>query len=76
MSDTPRTDAHYKQILDDDLGLEYNETELRYWAEKLERELSEAVTKERERCALVCEESNSCENIAQKCAAAIRWEGE
>ena len=42
MSDTPRTDAHYKQILDDDLGLEYNETELRYWAEKLERELVEA----------------------------------
>ena len=42
MSDTPRTDAHYKQILDDDLGLEYNETELRYWAEKLERELAEA----------------------------------
>lgn len=41
MSDTPRTDAHYKQILDDDLGLEYNETELRYWAEKLERELAE-----------------------------------
>ena len=27
---------------------------------------------ERERCALVCEEFNSCENIAQKCAAAIR----
>ena len=55
VSDTPRTDAHYKQILDDDLGLEYNETELRYWAEKLERELAEAVAKERERCALVCE---------------------
>ena len=42
MSDTPRTDAHYKQILDDDLGLEYNETELRWWAEQLERELAEA----------------------------------
>ena len=76
MSDTPRTDAHYKQILDDDLGLEYNETELRYWAEKLERELAEAkeqlrlcnvdqfttaaelaeaIAKERERCAWVCE---------------------
>jgi Ni,Fe-hydrogenase I small subunit len=55
MSDTPRTDAHYKQILDDALGLEYCETELRYWSEKLECELSEAVEKERERCALVCE---------------------
>jgi hypothetical protein len=42
MSDTPRTDAHYKQILDDALGLEYAETELRYWSEKLERELAEA----------------------------------
>ena len=34
--------------------------------------LAEAIAKERERCALVCEEFNSCENIAQKCAAAIR----
>ena len=42
MSGTPRTDAHYKQILDDALGLEYCETELRYWAEQLERELTEA----------------------------------
>ena len=38
----------------------------------LERELAEAVAKERERCALVCEEFYSVENIAQKCAAAIR----
>ena len=43
MSDTPRTDAHYKQILDDALGLEYAETELRYWAEQLERELATAL---------------------------------
>ena len=35
-------------------------------------ELAEAVTKERERCALVCEEFYSVENIAQKCAEAIR----
>lgn len=35
-------------------------------------ELAEAVTKERERCALVCEEFFTIENIAQKCAAAIR----
>lgn len=40
--------------------------------EVLERELAEAVTKERERCAKVCEEFYSVENIAQKCAAAIR----
>jgi predicted transglutaminase-like protease len=55
MSDTPRTDAHYKQIYDEGLGREYCETELRYWSEKLERELAEAVAKERERCAKVCE---------------------
>ena len=35
-------------------------------------ELAEAVAKERERCAKVCEEFYSVENIAQKCAAAIR----
>jgi hypothetical protein len=40
--------------------------------EQLERELADAVAKERERCALVCEEFYSVENIAQKCAAAIR----
>jgi len=39
--DTPRTDAHYKQIYDEGLKLEYAETELRYWAEKLECELAE-----------------------------------
>jgi uncharacterized coiled-coil protein SlyX len=35
-------------------------------------ELAEAVAKERERCAKVCEEFYSVENIAQKCAEAIR----
>jgi len=35
-------------------------------------ELADAVAKERERCAKVCEEFYSVENIAQKCAAAIR----
>ena len=49
MSDTPRTDAHYKKILDDDLGPEYAETELRWWAEQLERELAEARTKIKDR---------------------------
>ena len=42
MSDTPRTDEHYKQIYDEGLGLEYCETQLRYWAEKLEQELAKA----------------------------------
>ena len=41
----------------------------------LERELAKAIAKERERCALVCEEFYSVENIAQKCAAAIRKGG-
>jgi len=54
MSNTPRTNEKYRQILDDALGLEYCETELRYWSEQLERELAEAVEKERERCAKVC----------------------
>ena len=35
-------------------------------------ELAEAVAKERERCARVCEEFYSVENIAQKCAKTIR----
>ena len=35
-------------------------------------ELANAVAAERERCALVCEEFYSVENIAQKCAEAIR----
>jgi hypothetical protein len=39
---------------------------------QLERELAEVVAKERERCARVCEEFYSVENIAQKCAEAIR----
>ena len=77
MSDTPRTDSCYQQILDEGLGLEYAEDELREWSKKLERELAEAkeqlrlcnvdqfttaaeladaVEKERERCAKVCEE--------------------
>jgi len=72
MSDTPRTDLCYQQILDEGLGLEYAEDELREWSKKLERELAEAVAKERERCAKVCEEFYSVENVAQKCAEAIR----
>ena len=35
-------------------------------------ELADAVAKERERCALVCEEFYSVEGVAQKCAEAIR----
>jgi hypothetical protein len=40
--------------------------------QRLERELADAVAKERERCARVCEEFYSVENIAQKCAETIR----
>ena len=72
MSDTPRTDSCYQQILDEGLGLEYAEDELREWSKKLERELAKAVAAERERCALVCEEFYSVEGVAQKCAEAIR----
>ena len=42
MSNTPRTDAYCKQILEDGLGLEYAATELQHLAEELERELAEA----------------------------------
>ena len=76
MSNTPRTDAHYKQIYDEGLGLEYCETELRYWAGILEGELVEAVEKERERCALVCERNIDAPagtyQILMAAAAAIR----
>ena len=40
--------------------------------EESHRMIQEAVAAERERCAKVCEEFYSVENIAQKCAAAIR----
>jgi len=76
MSDTPRTYAKYKEIIDEGLGLEYCETELQYWAEQLERELAEAVAKERERCALVCERNIDAPagtyQILMAAAAAIR----
>jgi hypothetical protein len=36
------------------------------------KKLAKAVAAERERCAKVCEEFYSVENIAQKCAEAIR----
>ena len=38
----------------------------------LERFAASVIAAERERCALVCEEFYSVENIAQKCAEAIR----
>jgi len=41
MSDTPRTYAKYKEIIDEGLGLEYVAGELRHWAKQLERELAE-----------------------------------
>jgi uncharacterized protein with von Willebrand factor type A (vWA) domain len=57
MSDTPRTDSCYQQILDECLGLEYAEDELREWSKKLERELAEAqaeivrLTKRKDECS-------------------------
>ena len=57
MSDTPRTDSCYQQILDEGLGLEYAEDELREWSKKLERELAEAqaeivrLTKRKDECS-------------------------
>jgi len=69
MSDTPRTNA-FEHNMGSVVEPHYVvDVEV---AQGLERELAEAVAKERERCALVCEEFYSVENIAQKCAAAIR----
>ena len=56
MSDTPRTDAlHFGYK--DDIGMQRHE--LLKLSRTLERELVEAVAKERERCAKVCEERGS-----------------
>ena len=57
MSDTPRTDAHYKKIYDEGLGLEYCETELRYWSEQLERELAEATKSIVQECARIIKDA-------------------
>ena len=79
MSDTPRTDAA-------SVSREYIEREMDRYTQKfvladhmsdLERELAEAVAKERERCALVCEGDITdgdacCTNTAYRIAAAIR----
>jgi hypothetical protein len=67
MSDTPRTDACEGSASDhlDCMALTEH-------ARQLERELADAVAKERERCAKVCEEFYSVEGVAQKCAEAIR----
>ena len=81
MSDTPRTDAA-------SVSREYIEREMDRYTQKfvladhmsdLERELAEAVAKERERCAKVCDEItnsmywlNDRSEISQDCAAAIR----
>ena len=66
MSDTPRTDAHYKQIYDEGLGLEYCETELRYWAEKLEGELAEAK-------AQLPAEMQECNIVFKQCKLGHGW---
>jgi len=71
MSDTPRTDA---ERTDDYYCSGYVPEE---FARQLERELAEAVAKERERCARVCEERGSfnsmyAHHILTGAAAAIR----
>ena len=74
MSDTPRTDAEptYKT------GIAQTRTVNIDFARQLERELAEAVAKERERCARVSEEypgalhSRQEELMAYDIAAAIR----
>ena len=75
MSDTPRTDA----LIYRKNTLERQRHELLDLALALERELADAVAKERERCAKVCDEIsnnmywlNDRKEIAEDCAAAIR----
>ena len=83
MSDTPRTDELAKKFLltwnqfayrsDEDIAKQFQNTDYALdLARQLERELAKAIAKERERCAKVCEEFYSVENVAQKCAEAIR----
>lgn len=73
MSDTPRTDFVAHATGDSEWDRSINRFgRMQSHAQILERELADAVAKERERCAKVCEEFYSVENIAQKCAAAIR----
>jgi len=63
MSDTPRTDALEDQYFEN----RNHVSEVFLHAQQLERELAESVAAERERCAKVCEEFYSVENIAQVC---------
>ena len=62
-----------------DRGFGINEAKWECWKEAWlagaladRKACAEAVKEERERCARVCEEFYSVENIAQKCAEAIR----
>ena len=73
MSDTPRTDALEDQYFEN----RNHVSEVFLHARQLERELAEAVAKERERCAKVCEERGSftsmyAHHILTGAAAAIR----
>jgi len=67
MSDTPRTDA---------LMSDMNEGWPDRWAKshaQLERELAEAVAKERERCARVCEERGSFNSMYAHHILPLMW---
>jgi hypothetical protein len=70
MSDTPRTDVaqhNMGSIVEPHYVVDID------FARELERELGEAVAKERERCAKVCERvSIPYENTSSEAAAAIR----
>ena len=67
ISDTPRTDHAFNDEYC------YSEYVSKEFAQQLERELAEAVAKERERCARVCERvSIPYENTSSEAAAAIR----
>ena len=74
-SDTPMTDANYVCHYGDGLGQWVS----REFACELERELAAAIAQRDkaredalEEAAGVCDSEATCENIAQKCAVAIR----
>jgi hypothetical protein len=77
MSDTPRTDEQYNRekqyrSITNVTMSSHGFDAMTILCAELERELADAVAKERERCAKVCEEFYSVEGVAQKCAEAIR----
>jgi len=80
MSDTPRTDFVAHESGDPEWNRSINRFgRMQSHAQILERELAEAVAKERERCARVCDEMANSRylldderQVAHSCAEAIR----